>query len=1408
MALSEEELKGKIQVQSDLVPDGDDSRQPVTSSHYVAGGAQTFQTIDDLVAFHPKKMVKGMSASVVTTDLNSALKVEEYRLMADPTVMYDAQTLVSYVTVDNYLNYWTKSSETSSSFSRVYEYAPDGPNGSKPPFPYEDNLSFEQYWVPVYDPSLSHNWLRYRDDDVDANADGVFDNWTVPLSIRDPISQGDYIENRYARQAVNETIVSNQGQMVITDLPSNNTGWYQVVDESIDEDTGTVVTSYTKGRYFKYVPGNTYTFNNGATAIQTMPPPPRTVGGVSNNDGVYPTSYGLQSIIFTDTVPAGATQLWVIEGQKSVYQALKSDWLIRKIIEDSDLTRYANTFTAEPNALVGTDERADIDPGNTALNDAGWSGTFIPNATYMATRSLTGGSPAYTVWTVTKIKGESGEYKDRVFILLPLNMDYDDRVLLKPVGSDAISEGYSDVPLEETETEINYISETTKYYDGSLKTPWSTLIPYTGQDTFNDIIDSDLGNNFKYDPQSATPDVPDPTEITLVAKLYRGLTELWQNNTITYVWTRVYDDGAIDGTIADNDTGKNFYYLPASGTPGDPAYLRDGQQLVVKPDGVNGRAVFVCEQTLDLGAGGTVVFTEQYVVTDLTDGKDAKDLSVTADAQLVLYDTVATAFNPSEVNINAYTNNLPTGYAIKWFVWTGAAWSEITSGVGGYTITPTLAGSVLNIDIAAAGFPTGNTIHERRFAATTHGSDPDSHDNVTTFTDYITITKSSAAGVGAPGENTVVGILDNEAYNVLLDEDGFVYPGEIGPTGKASTLLQVYDGGTKISFGAGAGTYQIGLASDNPGVFFASVAEGSDVRVYCTGWQADERQAKCTITITYQTGDARGNVVFTKIFAVNSTIDPTGAINLIIASQDGRFNFYPDNRTDITLIAELYNDQKVPSLQDPADYYYSWKVGTGTWSSVTAGGGGTNGDILTVTRDEIRSSGQIDLRIFHVAVPSIPNDIFRSASVRLSDIVDGKTYRLYQDSATKPTKPAATVGPAGNGTWVPDVPASWTSLWAVDGTEKDHVDWGDPGIPEYDWSDPYQIGGEKGDQGDQGGGMYPLYASTNIGFPGGTGNTSTLDQMITHGWLTRRPATDEMWMTERLFYGVTATGSPVTLDANGKLVGEDASDAVPFPNSQWQQPTQINGIDGDPGADAPATFPNWRGLWSNTDTYAISDVVRYPQRNNGRHYIAKVAISSGQGHPQINSDWQEMLDARIVPFYDGIYSVSKTYFKGAIVEYLGDWYMYWNQSSEAGWNPLADSAYWRTWMPIPVYQYWDAGQMTFSLGNGSNNMRMRKSVNNDVYIMGSVGIDVGMWNGNTYLSSVIPEWNNGRAFNHLRSTLILPGQIETRVQGQEIRFDLRIISSGQLQVKYYGGVPDRTMVMYIDFIYHIWGNII
>lgn len=1407
MALSEEELKGKIQVQSDLVPDGDDQRQPVTSSRYVAGSAQTFQTIDELVAFHPLKMVKGMSASVVVTDPNSALKVEEYRLMADPTVMYDPQTLVSFVTVDNYLNYWTKSSETSSSFNRVYEYAPDGPNGSKPPFPYEDNLSFEQYWVPFYDASLGHNWLRYRDDDVDDNVDGVYDNWTVPLSIRDPISQGDYIENRYARQAVNETVVSAQGQMVITDLPSNNTGWYQVIDESIDEDQGGgVVISYTKGRYFKYVPGYTYTFNNGATAVQTMPPPPRTVGGVSNNDGVYPTSYGLQSIIFTDGVPGGAVQLWVIEGQKSVYQALKSDWLIRKIVEDSDLTRYANSFTAEPNTLVGTNERADIDPGNTALNDAGWSGVFIPNATYIATRTTTGGSPIYTSWVVTKVKGESGEYKDRVFILLPLNLDYDDRTLLKPVTSDAISEGYSDVPLEETDTEINYISETIKYYDGSLKTPWSTLVPYTGKDTFSDIIDSDLGNNFKYDPQSATPTVPDPTELTLVAKLYKGLTELWQSNTITYVWTRVYDDGAIDGTIADNDTGKNIYYLPASGTPGDPAYIRDGQRLVVKPDGVNGRAVFECVQTLDLGIAGTVEFTEQYVITDLTDGKDAKDLSVTADAQLVLYDTVALGFNPSQVNINAYTNNLPTGYAIKWFEWTGAAWSEITSGIGGKTITPTLAGSLLNIDIDAAGYPTGSGIFEQRYAATTHGSDPDSHDNVLYFTDYITITKSSAAGVGAPGENVVTGILDNEAYNVLLDEDGFVYPGEIGPTGKASTILKVYDGGTAINFGAGVGNYQIVLASDNPGVFFANVADGNNAKVYCTGWQADERKAKCTITITYQTGDARGNIVFNKEFSVNSTIDPTGAINLLINSLDGRFNFYPTDRTDITLMAELYNDQKLPSLQDPADYYFSWKVGSGAWSSVTQGGGGTLGEQLVVTRNEIRNSGQIDVRIFHVAVPSIPNDIFRSASVRLSDITDGKTYHLYQDAATKPSKPGPTVGPAGNGTWVPDVPASYTNLWAVDGTERDHVDWGDPNTPEYDWSDVYQIGGEKGDQGDQGGGMYPLYATTNIGFPG-TGPTSSIDQMITHGWLTRRPATDEMWMTERLYYGVTASGSPVTLDANGKLVGEDATDAVPFPNSQWQNPTQINGVDGLPGADAPATFPNYRGEWSTGATYAVSDVVRYPQRENGQQYIAKVAISPGQGNPSVNSDWQLFLDDRIVPVYDGIYSVSKTYFKGAIVEYLGDWYLYWNDASEAGWNPLADSAYWRPWMPIPVYEHWDDAQMIFSWGNGTNNMRIRKSVNNDVYIYGTVGIDVGMWSGNTYLSTSIPEWNNGRNFNHLRSTLMLPQQIETRVQGQEIRFDLRIISSGQLQIKYYGGVPDRTMVLYIDFIYHIAGSV-
>ena len=302
-------LDGKIQVQSDIIPDGDNEFQPVSDAKYIKGASQTFASIDELVAFHPKKMKRGMKVQVVESDAGAALKIVDYILQADPETMYNQQTLAKFVTSENYLDYWTRKDETISNFERVQEYAPDGPNGARPAYPYVDNPGNEANWSLVYDPSKGHKWLRFRDDDVDANDDGIFDNWTVPIPIGTSIAGGDYIENRYVRQNVTATEVSAQGQMVETDLGSNNSGHYQVLTGNIDVDDGSTVTNLTAGKYFKYNAAYTYTFNNGATARQTLPAPKTSLNGSSNNDGAYSVASGLSTVTFQDEIPAGTDQM-------------------------------------------------------------------------------------------------------------------------------------------------------------------------------------------------------------------------------------------------------------------------------------------------------------------------------------------------------------------------------------------------------------------------------------------------------------------------------------------------------------------------------------------------------------------------------------------------------------------------------------------------------------------------------------------------------------------------------------------------------------------------------------------------------------------------------------------------------------------------------------------------------------------------------------------------------------------------------------------------------------------------------------------------------------------------------------------------------------------------------------------
>jgi hypothetical protein len=929
--------------------------------------------------------------------------------------------------------------------------------------------------------------------------------------------------NRFRRQAVSTTLhtvednleeghyyVIQQGSLSITgDISLNDIGIYV--------DTQQTVT-LGSGRIFKYASVNGYLFNDSASLLETIQTPPRVIAGLPNNEPVG----------WTDAPTAGSAQLWQISGQKSVYGQLKSDWILSKVNEDPNYIRYNTVPTPHPDTLVNTSTTATAgSAGDTALIAGGWVSAYNQQD-YMATREDAGGG-TYTPWTIRKINEESGEYTDRVFKLFDFNLDSDDNALQAPTTRDPSQEGWSDTPLEETDTKINYVSEARKFYDGSLKTSWSNPVPYTGKSIFNDIVASDLGNSFKYDNLG----VVDPVQLTLRAELYKGTAPLWINSVpvITYTWKIVYNNGDEADTSPTTNSSDPFYLLGASGTPGNEDYFRANQRVVIKAAAVDGTAVVQCKQTLVMDEGENIEFIEDFQIVDITDGKDAKNLTISAEKDLIIYDTVNSVFNPSIVRVRAYQSNLlsPTYY---WYRWNGSAWVNIsTTPPTGYTFN----GNLMSINLATAALFTANdSAQEARFAVSTHATNPDLADYNATFSDFQTIVKSSSNAVGQDGEPAIAALLDNEAHTLVLNsEDGEPQAGEIGSAGRAQTRLQLFEGSEKQIYGIG-NDYTIAVSSDNPDVTFAFTATGDDAKIYVSAWGVNEIAAVCTITITF------GSLSLTKKFSVATTRDAPGAILLDVVSNKG-FEFTPQDRTNKTLTAVLYNTALAGNQQvtlPDSQYTFRWRVAN-VWSSPST----TN--TRTITHSNVLVSTDITVEVYKDSV------LLRSRAFRISDIGDGKIYRLYSTSSTTPAAPPSNIDIVeGNGTWVA---TSANAIWAVDGYQNA----ASPNT--YTWGVPYRVKGEAGDQGGQGGFAHFMYKVADPGPPtlGAGGNTSTLAQMIAASWLSQRPNTGIIWQTQRFW-----TGAGVTFDGSGN------PSTGPLAGSTWASPVRLSAKD---GVSAPGT---------------------------------------------------------------------------------------------------------------------------------------------------------------------------------------------------------------------------------------------
>lgn len=1115
-------LEGKIQVQADLVPTNDNPKQWVTTNKYVKGAPQVFNDIAALVAFHPKLMVLGMPAKVMGYPaFNSST---EFTLIVDPNSILDANN-DSIVTVEDFLQYWEITNQKDVNVNKVVQYSKGLAGGARPTYPY--TLGGESQWEAEGDQSKGYAWTRFRTDDIDTNVDGIYDNWSIPIPSGSLFLTGDYIENRFIRQAVSETIHVASGTLILDKVYIILNDTITVTgDTELEKQIGVDINGdviLTPSRKFTFKAGVTYVFNNGATARESLLAPVAAIGGLPNN---LPVGW-------TDVVPGGTDQLWKITAQKSVYQQLKSAWVIQRVNESPDLIRFNDVANPHPDTIVDTSTAATTGSGgDTALIAEGWVSAYV-DQDFMATREDLGGG-TYSVWAVEKINQESGEYDDRVFKLFDVTLDNDDPILVAPTGNNPSDQGWTDGLQLEVDLLVNYVSVAVRYFDGTLKSAWTHPVPYTAKPTFSDIIRSDSGDNFKKDKL----DVITPTEIRLTAELYKGHIKQWEvaGASIAYTWLKVYDDGAIVSVSPSDNPADDFYQLAAAGS-----YL-DDQIVGIKPDGVTGKAVFRCTQVLTTPSQ-TLSFVTEYSVLDISDGKDARNLSVTATKQLVIYDTVNLVFNPLTVDLRAYQSNLPLGYAFKWFVGSVGAWTEITGAEAEYDL-PTPNRLVITNTSLFAGDTTAESF---QFAVTTHGSNPDSADYDTSFSDFISIEKSSSAAVGVDGEASLIALLDNESHTVVLDTSNNETPfaGEVGLGAKATTKLQVYEGLNPLVYGGG-NDYTIAVSPNSGTTFFDFVANGDDVDIYVDTWLAGNVSEVCTITITY------GTKTLTKKFSISTTKDAPGAVVLDLDSTNG-YAFTPNERTTKTITANLYDTAVSDFIPQAAGYEYRFTSDNGTlgnlrdWSA-------------TRTIDIARSSVDTQM-IIRCDVRPTAGAILRSRTVIIYDVVDGQRFILYADDVSAPTKPADTVTPSGNATWTTNATGA---IWAVDGNERWPI--ATPtDVGKYDWSDVRKLVGEDGSQGNQGNFVFPMYLKSTLASTTVLSNGSAA-YLFSLGWRAGVPSrsvaelqTHNIFVISRPYVGESVTFDGNGLPSTGGVAG-----------TTWQQPTilspknplAVNGIDG------------------------------------------------------------------------------------------------------------------------------------------------------------------------------------------------------------------------------------------------------
>ena len=689
---------------------------------------------------------------------------------------------------------------------------------------------------------------------------------------------------------------------------------------------------------------------------------------------------------WTDTPPTGTDPLYEIRGQKDQRGNLKSAWIGPFLIpENEDLIRYNASSVPNPDTLANSTTVATTgSAADTSLITAGWVKLFDPTIhQYRAQRTET--SPGnYTTWDIVKISGESGEYIDRIYKLFPINADFDSQTFINantPTGNNPVANpqgltrnaGWADTQYTETTTLINGYAEATKFIDGSLKTPWTSPKPFTGKDSYQDYIRSNGQTNFKY-PSKADAlagTLSDPQTITLQFFLYKGDSEI--TTGLTYKWFKIYNDKNAIVVDVVNDTP-----------------LSTNKTLTVSPTDIATKAIFKCYAELDVTGGDNIIFEEEESITDITDGDDAKTVTLSTDTPIILYDTNSSEFSVPTVNLRAFQNFLDN-VNFYWYKDNGSGVWESLTGNTDYT----LANQSLQVATTTL-FTSDGTKQTARFAISTSAIIANVED-VDEYYDVFTITKISSLGVGAPGADSVAVVLSNEVDSVILDRATLrPQTGEIfqAPSnyGTVTTLVTVYEGTTKLVQGT---DYTVALNDTEPNITFGQRNIGGNVEVYINTWTATTvRKVSCNIVVTLT-----NSTTVTKVFTVSSNLDDAGAlipyIDVATDSVNKTLAFTPDDRTPIKLVARLdQNGTTVPAASlDGNTIWYFNNVITNTNLS------GVSNINKIINRVDVAGALSIKAQI------KFNGNTYTTTPITIDDITDAKNYILYHSFGTVPSEP-------------------------------------------------------------------------------------------------------------------------------------------------------------------------------------------------------------------------------------------------------------------------------------------------------------------------------------------------------------------------------------------------------------------